>query len=220
MKATPFQHDDNDLREDVFFELESEPKITSSDVAIAVKNGVVTLSGFVPTYDEKFEVEKTVKRLYGVKAVADDMRIKGASGRTDPEIARDAVRALEYHIDVPSEEIVLTVEDGWIRLEGVVENRYQKEIAGSVVRNLKDVQGIMNNLEVEPKISTTEVKQHVEDALRQSAEPDAQVAVEVEEYRVKLYGSVRSWSARSEAETAAWSTPGVAEVENHICVIT
>jgi osmotically-inducible protein OsmY len=217
MKTTPFQHDDNNLREDILFELQSEPKITSSDVAIAVKDGVVTLSGFVPTYDEKFEVEKTVKRVYGVKAVADDMQIKGAFGRTDPDIARDAVRALEYHIDVPSEEIVLTVEDGWIRLEGVVEERYQKEIAGSVVRNLKDVRGIMNNIEVEPKISSSEVKHHVEDAL--SAEPDAQVAVEVEENTVKLYGSLRSWGERNEAERAAWSTPGVEEVENHISVI-
>lgn len=219
MKTTPFQHDDDDLREDVFFELQSEPKITSDDVAIAVKDGVVTLSGFVSTYDEKFEVEKTVKRVYGVKAVADEMQIKGGSERTDPEIARDAVRALEYHIDVPSEEIVLTVKDGWIRLEGVVENRYQKEMAGSVVRNLKDVRGIMNNLEVEPNILTTEVEHHLEDALKRSAEPDAQIAVEVEENTVKLYGSVRSWDERSKAESAALSTPGVTEVENHISVI-
>jgi osmotically-inducible protein OsmY len=220
MKTTPFQHDDNDLREDVFFELQSEPKITSNDVAIAVKDGVVAVSGFVPTYDEKLEVEKTVKRVYGVKAVADDMKIKGASGRTDPEIARDAVRALEYHIDIPSEEIVLTVEDGWIRLEGVVDSTYQKEMAGLVVRHLKDVQGIMNNLEVEPKISTTEVKHHVEDALRRSAEPDAKVAVEVEENTVKLYGSVRSCVEKNEVEKAARSSPGVAEVENHISVVT
>lgn len=219
MKTTPFQHDDNDLREDVLFELQSEPKIASSDVAIAVKDGVVTLSGFVSSCGEKFEVEKTIKRVYGVKAVADAMQIKGPSDRTDPEIARDAVRALEYHIDVPSEEIVLTVKNGWVRLEGVVENRYQKEIAGSIVRNLKDVQGIMNNLEVESKISTTEVKHHVEDALRRSAEPDAQIAVEVEEDTIKLYGSVRSWDERSEAEIAARSIPGVAEVENHISVI-
>jgi osmotically-inducible protein OsmY len=154
-----------------------------------------------------------------VKAVAEDMQIKRGCRRTDPEIARDAVRALEYHVDLPTKEIVLAVEDGWVKLEGLVENRCQKGIADSVVRNLKDVQGIMNNLEVKPKISSIEVKRHIEAALRRSAASDAQVAVEVEGNAVKLYGSVRSWDERSEAERAAWSTPGIADVENHISVI-
>jgi osmotically-inducible protein OsmY len=101
-----------------------------------------------------------------------------------------------------------------------VDSTYQKEMAGLVVRHLRDVQGIMNNLEVEPQILTTEVKHCVEDAVRRSAEPDAKVAVEVEENTVKLYGSVRSGVEKSEVEKAVWSTPGVAEVENHISVIT
>jgi hypothetical protein len=113
---------DNDLLNDVLLQLESDPRISSRDIAIAVKGGVVTLSGFVCWYDEKFLAESTVKGISGVRAVADDLQIVEAAHRTDPEIARDAVQRLEKQVDVPDDEITLTVEDAWVRLQGMSEN--------------------------------------------------------------------------------------------------
>src|SRR6202049_1717444 len=111
---------DDFIRDDVWFELKWDPKITSSDIAVAVKDGVVTLSGYVPSYWEKDAAEKAVKRVYGVRGVANDLEVKLFATRTDPEIARDAVHELESHISIPSEKIKVTVRNGWVPLEGSI----------------------------------------------------------------------------------------------------
>ena len=152
MKTNLLAPNDNDLLNDVLLELESDPRISSRDIAIAVKSGVVTFAGFVCSYEEKFLAENTVKGIYGVRAVADDMQVEEAERRTDPEIARDAVQTLEKQVDVPGDEIMLTVEDAWVRLQGSVESEYQKKIAGTAVKNLKDVEGIFNNIEVKARV--------------------------------------------------------------------
>jgi osmotically-inducible protein OsmY len=210
---------DDDIREDVMLELQWDPKITSSDIAVAVKDGVVTLSGFVHSYWEKDAAEKAAKRVYGVKGVANDIGVKLPSARTDPEIARDAVQALESHVSIPADKIKVTVKNGWVTLEGKVDWQYQKAIAESAVKNLKGVVGITNNIEVAPRVSPADVKSKIEESLKRSAELDARrITVEVEGSTVKLYGSVRSWVERDEAERAAWAAPGVTKVENHITV--
>jgi osmotically-inducible protein OsmY len=152
MKTNLLAPNDNDLLNDVLLQLESDPRISSRDIAIAVKNGVVTLSGFVRSYGEKFLAENTVKGIYGVRAVADDMQVEEGARRTDPEIARDAVQRLQKQVDLPSDEIMVTVEDAWVRLQGSVEWEYQKQIAGTVVKNLKGVEGIFNNIEVKARV--------------------------------------------------------------------
>jgi osmotically-inducible protein OsmY len=152
MKTNLLAPNDNDLLNDVLLQLESDPRISSRDIAIAVKNGVVTLSGFVRSYGEKFLAENTVKGIYGVRAVADDMQVEEGARRTDPEIARDAVQRLQKQVDLPSDEIMVTVEDAWVRLQGSVEWKYQKQIAGTVVKNLKGVEGIFNNIEVKARV--------------------------------------------------------------------
>jgi len=151
MKTNLLAPNDHDLLNDVLLELESDPRISSRDIAIAVKSGVVTLSGFVCSYDEKFLAENTVKGIYGVRAVADDMQVEQGVRRTDPEIARDAVQRLQQQVDLPSNEIMVTVEDAWVRLQGSVEWEYQKQIAGTAVKNLKDVEGVFNNIEVKAR---------------------------------------------------------------------
>jgi osmotically-inducible protein OsmY len=215
---TPFKSDES-IGDDVLLELEWDPKINSSDIGVAVKDGVVTLTGYASSYWEKDEAEKTAKRVYGVRAVANDIKVKITDLRTDPEIARDAVCELDNHIFIPSDKIKVTVKSGWVTLEGTVRWQFQKKLAESAVKKLKGVIGITNNIELKGGASPAEVKGRIEEALPRSAELDARrITVEVEGSTIKLRGSVRSWAEKSEAERVAWSAPGVTEVDNCITV--
>jgi osmotically-inducible protein OsmY len=169
------------IRESVLSELKWDPKISSPDIAVAVKDGVVTLSGFVSSYWEKDAAEKAVKRVYGVRGIANDIEVKLLSKRTDPEIARDAVHELESHIGIPADKIKVTVRNGWVTLEGSTEWQYQKSLAESAVKKLQGVLGVSNNIEVKPQVSPADVKAKIEDALKRSAELDARrITVSVE----------------------------------------
>jgi osmotically-inducible protein OsmY len=212
---------DDAIREAVLSELQYDPKITSPDIAVAVKDGVVTLSGYVSSYWEKDAAEKAAKRVYGVKAVANDIEVRLTLQRTDPEIAREAVRELASHIGLPADQIKVTVEKGWITLEGSVEWQNQRELAESAVKKLPGVVGVTNNIEVKPRSAPTDIKSRIEEALKRSAELDARrITVSTEGDVVRLYGTVRSWAEKQEAENAAWSAPGVKRVENYIEVVS
>ena len=211
---------DPDLREAVIRQLSWEPGIRSKDIAVTARDGVITLSGFTHSYNEKFEAERATKAVYGVLGVANDIEVKLAPGRTDPEIARDAVAALETNISIPDKSIKVSVRDGVVILDGKVEWNFQRESAESCVRTVPGVAEIRNNVAVKPRISTAAVEGKIEDALKRSAEVDARrITVTANSGTVHLYGNVRSWAERDTAQRAAWAAPGVAQVHNHLSIV-
>lgn len=214
---------DLQLQRDVLDELKFEPSIREAEIGIAAKGGVVTLTGFVDSYAQKFSAERTAERVGGVKAVADEIKVRlpGAHQRSDTDIAHATVNALRWDVQVPDDRIKATIEDGWIALEGDVEWQYQKWAAEGAVRNLTGVKGVTNLIAVKPKkASSYEVGQKIKDSMRRHAERDAdRITIEAKDGRVTLRGSVSSFAERKDAEHAAWQAQGVTSVDDQIAVM-
>lgn len=211
---------DNKLHSDVIDELAWDPQLRDAEIGVAVKSGVVTLSGSVKSYAQKLAAHAAAERVSGVKALADDLMVRPLTSKpTDTEIAHAAVNALYWDTEVPNDRITVKVEDGWVTLEGMVPWRYQCESSERAVRYLGGVKGVSNHIKVQPAVSTAEVKNKIENALKRSAELDAKrISVEAADGKVTLKGTVRSWAERRDAERAAWSAPGVRQVEDMIVV--
>jgi osmotically-inducible protein OsmY len=212
---------DEEIKRDVEEELRWNPDLDASDIAVAVKNGVVTLTGFVKSYVDKYEAEAAAKRVAGVVGVANDIevRLPSVDQRPDPEIARDAVAALKAQLPISSENIKVIVKNGWITLEGEVEWQYQRQTAENAVRRIKGVKGVSNLIQLKPRVQPDDIKRKIQEAFKRSAEIDAnRIIVETNGNEVILKGTVRSWVEREEAERVAWSAPGVVKVEDRIVV--
>ncbi len=212
---------DNEIERDVKAELEWDPDLDATDIAISVKKGVVTLTGFVKSYTDKYEAEAAAKRVAGVVGVANDLEVRMPSvdERPDPDIARDAVAALKSQLPISSENIKVIVKNGWVTLEGEAEWQYQRQTAETAVRRIKGVKGVSNEIRLRPHAEPTEIKRKIQEALRRSAEVDAnRIEVEANGGKVILKGTVRSWIERAEAERAAWAAPGVTAVDDRIVV--
>jgi osmotically-inducible protein OsmY len=212
---------DSEIERNVKDELGWNPDLDAKDIAVSVDGGVVTLTGFVKSYTEKYEAEAAAKRVAGVIAVANDLEVRmpAVDERPDPDIARDAVAALKSQLPVSYEKIKIIVKNGWLTLEGEAEWQYQRQTAETAVRRIKGVKGVTNSIVLKPAAKPTEIKKKIEDAFRRNAELDAnRISVEAHGSEVILKGSVRSWVEREEAERAAWAAPGVTNVEDRLVV--
>jgi len=212
---------DLELKKNVESELNWEPSINAAEIGVAVKDGIVTLTGRVQSYWDKVEAEHAVDRVAGVKAVVNEIEIRlpYASERTDEDIARAAIDNLKWSVLVPADKIKVKVSKGWVTLEGTVDWQFQKTAAEKAVRKLIGVIGVSNLVDVKPRVSKHEVKATIENALKRSAELDAsRIKVETDGDKVTLTGTVHSLSEKEEAERAAWRSPGVRSVENRIRV--
>ena len=214
--------DDSEIRRKVLAELDWDPSIDASAVGVAVKDGVVTLTGSIANYWQKKEVERGVKRVIGVQAVAEDLAIKlpGTAARSDADIAHSVLTGLRFNVAVPADSVKVMVENGWVTLDGEVEWQYQKSAAENAIKYLMGVKGVTNSISLRPRASAADVKAKIENAFARRAQLDAnQIRVEATDNKVILRGSVHSWDEKDDAERAAWAAPGVTKVENNVMVI-
>jgi osmotically-inducible protein OsmY len=211
---------DTQIQADVLAELKWEPRVTPNEIGVAVKDGVVTLTGWVDSYTKRW-AEDAAHRVRGVKAVANEIEVKlsKADERTDMDIAAAAVHALEWDALIPTDKIDVTVSKGWVTLKGEVEWQFQKQDAERVVRRLAGVKGVSNLVTVKARPTPSELRKKIEDALVRTAETDAsRITVEVDGSKVILKGTVRSWAEKEEAARQAWASPGVTSVDNQITI--
>jgi osmotically-inducible protein OsmY len=213
---------DRQLQQYVQDALDWEPSVDAADVGVSVENGVVTLRGDVRSYSERATAERVTLGVYGVKAVANELEVRLREGeqRTDTDIAKSVLSALEWNTQVPEGKITVSVTNGWVTLKGRVDWQYQRSTAESAIRDLIGVRGVTNSISVEPHVSAADVKGKIEAALKRSAEIDARrINVVVSDGKVTLTGNVHAWFERDEARRAAWSAPGVRSVEDRLAVV-
>ncbi len=212
---------DEDIQTDILEELKWNTRVRPNEIGVAVKDGVATLTGWVDSYVKKMAAEEAAHRVPGVKAVANDIevRLPGSTERTDADLAKAALNALMWEAAISADKLDVTVSKGWVTLKGEVEYGFQKRSAERAVEHLSGVKGVINLITIKPRVSPSDLKHNIEKALLRNAETDAKhITVEVQGSKIILRGTVRSYAEKKAAEDAAWSAPGVSEVENRIVI--
>lgn len=212
---------DHQLKQDVTAELAWDPAVKADAIGVAVKDGVVTLSGHIDTYAEKRAVEKAVRRVAGVKAIAleIDVKLSPLHQRSDTELAAAIEQALKWNVTVPADKLQVSVERGWVTLRGELQWEYERASVEKAVRPLIGVVGISNEITLKPRATAAGIGASIELALKRQAEREARrIDVQVNGPAVTLRGTVHSWQERDAAAGAAWSAPGVRSVVNELRV--
>lgn len=211
---------DRELRQNVIDELDFEPSIDSTDIGVAAENGVITLSGHVPSYAQKMAAERAAWRVKGVKAIAEEIkvRIPGDKQHDDDEIAQRSVDILAWNSLIPRDALHVRVQNGFVTLSGQLDWNFQRKAAEADIRKLTGVAGVINEITLKPAIQAVDVKQRITDALKRHAEVEAShIKVEVRDGdTVSLEGEVDNWDERQAVVNAAWSAPGVRSVDDRL----
>lgn len=213
---------DSQIQQDIQTELKWQPFLNSSQIGVAVKDGVVTLTGTVDTYSKKLAAEKAARNVSGVKAIAEDIEVRlfPDTQRSDSDLAAAVLNAIKWHSAVVDEKVQIKVEDGWVTLEGEAEWGFQKEAAESAVENLNGVKGVINNIKITARVEPKEVKKQIAAAFHRSATLDASnIIIDAIGDKVVLKGQVRSLAESNDAAKAAWAAPGVRSVDNQLHVV-
>ncbi len=214
---------DSEIKKDVLDELKWEPFLNASEIGVAVKDGVVTLSGMVDTYTKKQIAEKATRRVKGVKVVAEDIEVKlfSSNVKNDTEIARMITDSLKWHSAIQEEKVKVKVENAWVTIDGEVDWEFQRDAIRSTIENLTGVRGVSNLITIKPVITVNDIKQKISSAFHRNATLDAEkIEVEIRGNKAILSGKVRSWAEKNEAESAVWNAPGISAVINKLEVDT
>jgi len=212
---------DKEIQQAVLRELDYEPQVRSTEIGVAVKDGIVTLAGTVGSYSEKVAAKEAALRVKGVRGIAQEIKVVYPEDKKtgDDEIARRAINIIDWDTSIPSGKVRVTVQNGWLTLTGDVMWQYQKSAAEMAVRKLSGVTGITNQITVQPGVSAADIKTRIEEALKRNAAIEANaIRVQVTGGAVTLEGKVHAWSERGVAEHAAWSAPGVQSVVDHLLI--
>jgi osmotically-inducible protein OsmY len=212
---------DAEIKEDVIRELRWDLQITDPDaIGVAAKDGAVTLSGHTPTYAEKLAAARAAERVYGVKAVANDLKVQlPGMPRDDSEIAAAIAHVLDNNVQIPGGQVHARVQNGWVTLDGDVKYDFQRREVERMVRNVRDVVGVTDLITVTPPASPERIQEAIEDTFRREAEVDARhVSVDITDHTARLYGHVHSVKEASAARAAAAAAPGIAKVETHLLI--
>jgi osmotically-inducible protein OsmY len=212
---------DTEIRDDVIDELRWDPQITAPEaIGVAVRDGAVTLTGHAASYAEKLAAARAAERVYGVKAVANELQVKLAgAARDDSDIATAIAHVLDNNVQVPQGRVRARVQNGWVTLDGELDYDYQRRETERMVRQVRGVTGVTDLITLKPPVSPEAVEAKIEDAFKREAEIDARhVRVEVSDHTAKLYGHVHSLNEASAARAAAASAAGIATVESHLLI--
>lgn len=213
---------DMTLKQTILDALEFDPSIDAASIGVSVDNGVVTLSGHVPTYFEKMKAEDIAIAIRGVKAIAQEIEVRPAGTHltADDEIARRVLDVLRWSTTLPADAVKVKVQGGWLTLTGAVEWNFQREAAARAVRDMSGVKGVTNNIIITPKATPADLRDRIERALKRQAELDMNnIRVEVTDGAVTLEGKVHSLAERRVAEQAVWAAPGIREVRDRLSVV-
>ncbi len=212
---------DTEIQKHVMDELKWEPILNASEIGVAVKNGIVTLSGTLDSYFKKDEAENAAKRVSGVRAVASDIEVASplSPPKTDTEIARMITDSLKYNSAVNEDKIKIKVDNGWVTMEGEVDWEYQKEAVRTAIKNISGVKGMANLIRIKAAVTAKDVQKKIAAAFQRHANLDAdKIQVEISGNKAILSGKVRSWVEKNDAENAAWRAPGINSVENKLMI--